>query len=309
MGPQFVDLDADGHLDFLTATFDGLPYLARGSAGGFLPPAMVVDGRGRPVIAGLYWDPGRNRAISMSRALPEGVGKEHRAVAVLALDWDLDGDLDLLLGTKERGYLLLQRNEGTREAAAFSGRNDFVLAGGERVADGRGITAIRALDWDGDGDQDLICGHFGEKKGQVGGVSILVNEGAPGSPSFAKPRVLVAGSREGGPLDSFYPEVADWDGDGDLDLLVGAYGQRIVARESLAAEDAVTLGQLEEQVRAIDAAMQQARPGLIDATGADLSALSKRILTWENKKRRAEERIQELIGAKRRPGVWLYERK
>ena len=41
MGSQFVDFNTDGHLDYITATFDGSPHVSYGSAEGFGAPERI----------------------------------------------------------------------------------------------------------------------------------------------------------------------------------------------------------------------------------------------------------------------------
>lgn len=94
----------------------------------------------------------------------------------------------------------------------------FVIYQGQRIESTPdrpiGITgtasAVHAADWDGDGDYDLIIGDIRGK------VYLVPNEGTPESYAFGKEKQLASVKSRAGPF------TADWDGDGDLDLLVGA---------------------------------------------------------------------------------------
>jgi hypothetical protein len=77
-------------------------------------------------------------------------------------------------------------------------------------------SAVFAHDWGGDGDLDLLCGDIG------GSVWLIPNEGTASKYAFGKPAKLAAGGKAisvgGGDAG---PAVADWDGDGLPDLVVG----------------------------------------------------------------------------------------
>ncbi|MBN2182653.1 MAG: VCBS repeat-containing protein [Sedimentisphaerales bacterium] len=71
-------------------------------------------------------------------------------------------------------------------------------------------SAVSVADWDGDGDFDLIVGTIRGK------VYLIPNEGTAESFAFGKEQQIASVSSRAGPY------AADWEGDGDLDLLVGA---------------------------------------------------------------------------------------
>ena len=77
-------------------------------------------------------------------------------------------------------------------------------------------SAVHAADWDGDGDLDLIVGNI------QGEVYLIPNEGSAQGYAFGTARPLRAGREPLRVEGDAGPFVADWDGDGDLDLLVGA---------------------------------------------------------------------------------------
>jgi hypothetical protein len=102
--------------------------------------------------------------------------------------------------------------------------NQVIVYEGERIPipEGKdaGITgtasAVHAFDWDGDGLIDLLVGDIG------GNVYLLRNEGTPKKYAFGKEQKLMAGGKPLVVAGDAGPFVADWDGDGKPDLLVGA---------------------------------------------------------------------------------------
>ncbi len=99
MGSQFVDFNADGHLDYLTATFDGSPHIAYGSPEGFGKPERLKDAQGERILIASIWNYEDRKHETIGRALDTDNPPKERCISALAFDWDGDGDHDLLLGS------------------------------------------------------------------------------------------------------------------------------------------------------------------------------------------------------------------
>jgi hypothetical protein len=329
MGSQFVDLNADGHLDYVSATFDGSPHVAYGSAEGFAQPVRLKDVNGERLRISSIWNYETRKHEDLEGGLRE------RCISALAFDWDGDGDYDLLLGSYENGHLYRQMNEGTNKEPKFTGKNVPVMAGDAAFAIPAKMTTPRLVDWDGDGDMDLIAGSFGDsysQSGPGGGVYLSINAGKPGAPKFGKLQTLIAPQRKGGtepvrPDAGLYADAVDWDGDGDLDLVVGGYSMWTPPARELTADEKAQAEKLKQEQAAIGKRQQE----LMKKVNADAEKAAEGLdrssdeyrkkwsetygkyrpqLTEINKERqRVTKRLNELIPAPQRKSfVWLYER-
>lgn len=227
MSPQFVDFNADGHVDIFTATFDGSPWVAYGSEDGFKAPSHVLDKDGERIILSRLWDYDERKWTSDDHT--DGNAPDAHCISAVAFDWDNDGDFDIVMGDRT-GRLFLQLNDGTNKEPAFPGVSSPVMAGDEVLDAGGKITAPRMVDWDGDGLADIVVGTFGDtfstKPG--GGVKWFRNVGEKGAPKFQAPKSLITDSPKDAdtarrPDAGLYVDVADMNGDGKLDLVVGGY--------------------------------------------------------------------------------------
>ena len=170
MSPQFVDFDGDGHLDVLTATFDGSPHLALGAEDGYSEPEILLDAAGERIALSHIWNYDDTEHQVSGRGMPGDDANGVRCISVLAYDWDRDGDHDLLLGSYAQGRLYRQMNEGSNAEPRFTGVNLAIEVGGQELSDLSKMTAPRLVDWDGDGDDDLLYGTFKNGDEAGGGV-------------------------------------------------------------------------------------------------------------------------------------------
>jgi hypothetical protein len=335
MGSQFVDFNADGHLDYISATFDGSPHVSYGSDKGFTEPVRIKDASGERLLISSIWNYETKQHETLGRALPDGKARSERCISALAFDWDGDGDFDLLLGSYEFGRLYRQMNEGTNKEPKFTGKNIPVLAGDAQFALPAKMTAPRLVDWDGDGDMDLIAGSFGNAygtQGQGGGIYLSRNLGKKGKPSFAPLETLIAPQAKGGseprrPDAGLYADAVDYDGDGDLDLVVGGYSLWSPPARELSAEEQATVARLKKQQKLVivqrqeimtkvQAEAKKAREGLDpkskqfrEALSAAYASHSDQLTPIRKELQSLSKQINELVPAPQRQAfVWLYER-
>ena len=88
MGSQFVDLNADGHLDYISATFDGSPHVSYGSEDGFTTPERIKDADGNRLLVSSFWNYEDEAHQDTGRSMPDGEATGERCISALAFDWD-----------------------------------------------------------------------------------------------------------------------------------------------------------------------------------------------------------------------------
>jgi hypothetical protein len=122
--------------------------------------------------------------------------------ALVAGDWDGDGDLDLAAA-----------NNGTSTVAILINDGSGIFAVADTVLGQADVVALVAGDWDGDGDLDLAA------NSGISTVNVLENDGT----GDFTPADTVSGQTNVQALIA-----GDWDGDGDLDLASANFGSSVV---------------------------------------------------------------------------------
>lgn len=312
-----MDINADGHRDILVGSFSGTPQIIMGTADGFAPPVAMVDAEGEDILISAFWNTEDEKWDESDRS-----GTEGHCTSSSFVDWDDDGDLDLLLGDYYGGRLYYRLNEGTPQEPRFATTNSPVLAAAEPIVIEKGLAAPCVVDWDGDGLFDILCG------GSKGGVFLYRNTGRRGEPAFDAPRALIAPvedksnsfvklvpAKDGRPTlpgSSFHIEVVDYDADGDLDLLVGA-------RSGWMKTDLPKLTpEQEERLAEVEVEFKKALDGFMEITRKAKTAEERKALVESEEYQKAMQEYSALAKerAKLKPNpmemgdfVWLYRRK
>ena len=159
-------------------------------------------------------------------------------------DWNNDGLNDLIVGqggggsseARVRVYL----NRGAAGEPEFSDYFYAETAGGQPVSY-LGTTCVpcaclglfpRVLHWDGDLKKDLLVGQ------PDGRVALFLNVGTQAEPLFDNGSILQYGQPDSKSDISVNaratPSMVDWDEDGDLDMVVGAFDARIAVYNNVA---------------------------------------------------------------------------
>lgn len=231
---RYVDYDGDGKQDLIVGIGDWKAY---GWDNAYTPAGVWTNG---PLHGYVYVLGNRGTDEQPSYAEPFKVMAGDRPVEVFGwpspnfADWDGDGDLDLLCGEFLDGFTYFE-NTGTRTKPAYAAGVRVRRPDGERLAMDLEMITPTAIDWDRDGDLDLICG---DEDGRVAFIENTGKLGADRSPLFLAPRYFRQEAQDVKFGALVTPFGCDWDGDGDWDLICGDSAGYIAFVENLSGKGA-----------------------------------------------------------------------
>jgi hypothetical protein len=284
-----VDLDGDGRIDLLSGSYSrmessmaGLFHVLWGNSDKTFKKAECLNGSdSQPLIIPIA---GRDQQV------------ENICTRPTAADWDGDGDLDLVVGNFA-GTFYVFNGEGKGK---FQPKPQMIMLGKEplRIVGAHSDPVV--VDWDGDGDFDLLSGSSN------GGVQWSENSAGKGKPpelmafkTLIEPGVRVDYGEplsEGdltGPTTSTRIWVDDVNSDGKLDILVGDSVTLVAMAKGL------TKKEFEERKQAWQKEQQTA---LADLNSTDTEKRQKAIESYQKLySKRSEFIIEDRTGF-----VWLY---
>ncbi len=222
-----MDLNGDGNIDILSGSYSrmdsdmaGLFQVLWGTEAGTFKKAKALKGTdGKPLILELT-KPRRIWGFKISN--DDNALLDKICTRPTAVDLNGDGKLDIVSGNFAGSFAVFA-GEGK---GRFAPKPTMLTANGTRIRV-NGHSDPFFVDWDADGDLDLISG-----SGQ-GGVFLCTNHGSAKQPKFSQPTALVpaVGYAHGetrlgdahlsGPQSATRVWVDDINGDGKLDFLVG----------------------------------------------------------------------------------------
>jgi hypothetical protein len=218
--PNLADFDGDGDLDLICGEFvDSFTWFENKAT---RTKPEYAEGR-------LLMYEGKPLRMDLCMIVP------------VALDWDRDGDVDLVVG-QEDGRVAFVENSG--EVMGGMPRflpPKFFKQQADAVKFGALVTPY-SFDWDGDGDEDLICGNT------AGYIGFIENLDGGNPPKWAAPVRLRADGKTirimagpngsiQGPCETKWGyttlSVADWNHDGLPDIVVNSIWGKVLWYENV----------------------------------------------------------------------------
>lgn len=207
--PNFEDFDGDGDLDLICGEFmDKMTWFEN------------IGTRTNPQYA-------KGRFLENEQGF---IAMDLQMIIPTAIDWDKDGDIDLIVGDEDGRVAFIENTGKVKNRMPVFKSPRYFQQQADNLKFGALVTPV-SVDFDDDGDEDLVCGNT------AGYIGLIENLGGLNSPQFAKPVYLKANGKtlriQAGPSGSIQGpceakwgyttlSVADWNGDGLKDLIINS---------------------------------------------------------------------------------------
>ena len=213
--PNFADFDGDGDLDLICGEFlDRMTWFEN------------TGTRTQPKYA-------KGRFLENEDGL---LTMDLQMIIPTAIDWDQDGDQDLIVGDEDGRVAWVEHTGKVKDGMPVFEAPRYFQQRAHGVKFGALVTPV-SVDWDADGDEDLICGNT------AGYIGLIENLDGANPPKWAAPKYLKAegeviriqagesGSIQG-PCEAKWGyttlSVVDWDGDDLKDLIVNSIWGKVL---------------------------------------------------------------------------------
>ena len=207
--PNIADFDGDGDLDIICGEFvDRFTYFEN------------TGSRENPTYA-------TGRFLENASGILE---MDLEMMRPVALDWNNDNKIDLVVGDEDGRVVFIENTGTVKDNMPIFMSPIYIQQKSQNIKFGALVTPF-SVDWDDDGDEDLICGN------SAGYIGFIENLDGSENPDFKEPVYLEAdgeiirimagesGSIQG-PAERKWGyttlTVADWDGDGLKDIVLNS---------------------------------------------------------------------------------------
>ncbi len=207
--PNFADFDGDGDLDLLCGEFlDRFTYFQN---------------------IGSATNPEYGAGLKLVGVDGQALAMHLQMITPTALDWDKDGDFDLIVGDED-GRVALVENVSPEGASLPVFKQPVYFQQEANELKFGALATPFAHDWDKDGDEDILCGNT------AGNIALFTNLDGKGT-KWSAPELLKADNKVfrimagangsiQGPAEAKWGyttlSVADWNDDGHDDILVNS---------------------------------------------------------------------------------------
>ena len=248
-------MNGDGIRDLVSGSWPGEIYLMAGRADGtFAEPQAIKDAQGKDINVDF-------------------------ASAVVVEDWDRDGDLDMTVGTFHGYVFFIAQNNGQFDQAVK------LESDGKHLEHHHGGPEL--VDWDGNGTIDLLIAE-GE-----GGVTFYPNQTDKGMPQLGAGIELIpsASGSQNAPGRRTKLDVADYNNDGKLDLLMGDWYNAADEAPELTEADEIELEQAEAAMVPLNKELAQVLKDIQAACLKEMDMTAEQV----HADRDASKRLYELL--------------